>query len=167
MARATSAPAAAWPDRAARVRRYRAAYTGPDGQLYRAPATFFDAKDDAAAWLAARRAEIQMEVWALTPLLAALSGVGPAPPRLRGPAAREGRGGPRPRACPTTRQQHRMLLDTYIYPTFGDERLDCITAEDVTKWYDALASCARSSAPRPTACCARSSARPRQSGRSR
>jgi hypothetical protein len=43
--------------------RYRAAYTGPDGKLYRAPSTF-DAKDDATAWLAARRAEIQLKVWA-------------------------------------------------------------------------------------------------------
>lgn len=40
---------------------------------------------------------------------------------------------------PTTRQQYQMLLDTYIYPTFGDERRDRITADDVTKWYDALA----------------------------
>lgn len=42
---------------------YRAGYTGPDGQLYRASTTF-DAKGDAIAWLSARRAEIQMEVWA-------------------------------------------------------------------------------------------------------
>lgn len=43
--------------------RYRAGYTGPDGQLYRAPMTF-DAKDDAIAWLSTRRAEIEMNVWA-------------------------------------------------------------------------------------------------------
>jgi hypothetical protein len=43
--------------------RYRAAYTGPDGRLYRAPRTF-DARDDAVAWLSARRAEIMMEIWA-------------------------------------------------------------------------------------------------------
>ena len=43
--------------------RYRAAYTGPDRQLYRAPMTF-GAKDDAIAWLSARRAEIEMQVWA-------------------------------------------------------------------------------------------------------
>jgi hypothetical protein len=41
--------------------RYRAAYTGADRQLYRAPMTF-DAKDDAVAWLSARRAEIEMRV---------------------------------------------------------------------------------------------------------
>lgn len=43
--------------------RYRAAYTGPDRQLYRAPMTFA-ARDDAIAWLSARRAEIEMQVWA-------------------------------------------------------------------------------------------------------
>lgn len=43
--------------------RYRAAFIGPDGRLYRAPSTF-DTKDDATAWLAARRAEIQLNVWA-------------------------------------------------------------------------------------------------------
>ena len=42
---------------------YPAGYTGPDDQLYRASTTF-DAKDDAIAWLSARRAKIQMEVWA-------------------------------------------------------------------------------------------------------
>ena len=50
--------------------------------------------------------------------------------------------GPRSRGrsgCPTTRQQYRMLLDVYIYPTFGDERLDRTTADDVTDWYVALA----------------------------
>ena len=41
--------------------RYRAAYTGTDGRLCRA-ATTLDAKEDAVAWLANRRAEIQMEV---------------------------------------------------------------------------------------------------------
>lgn len=36
---------------------------------------------------------------------------------------------------PTTRQQYRMLVDTYIYPTFGDEPLDRISADDVNQWY--------------------------------
>ena len=40
--------------------RYRAAYTGPDRELYRAPMTF-GSKDDAIAWLSARRAEIEMQ----------------------------------------------------------------------------------------------------------
>ena len=36
-----------------------AGYIGPDGKLHRPPSTF-DSKDDAIAWLAARRAEIQL-----------------------------------------------------------------------------------------------------------
>jgi integrase len=32
-----------------------------------------------------------------------------------------------------------MLLETQIYPTFGDTRIDQISAEDVKAWYDALA----------------------------
>ena len=43
--------------------RYRVGFTGPDGRLYRPPSTF-DSKDDAVAWLAARRAEIQLNIWA-------------------------------------------------------------------------------------------------------
>ncbi len=119
--------------------RYRAAYTGPDGELYRAPMTF-GSKDDAIAWLSARRAEIEMR------------GVG-----ARGRSPRSGQSGGRRRfqayadvwletrktkgreLRPTTRQQYRMLLDKFIYPTFGDERIDRITNEDVNDWYDALA----------------------------
>jgi integrase len=40
---------------------------------------------------------------------------------------------------PTTRQQYHMILDTYIYPVFGDEPLDLISADAVNRWYDALA----------------------------
>lgn len=119
--------------------RYRAAYTGPDGRLYRAPTTF-DAKEDAVAWLANRRAEIQMEVWA--PDAAARGASRRAVPTMRGYGDQwlEGRKTRGRELRPTTRQQYRMLLDIYIYPTFGDERLDRIAADDVTKWYDALAT---------------------------
>lgn len=60
--------------------RYRAGYTGPDGRLYRAPVTF-DAKDDAAAWLSSRRAEIEMQVWA--PEIAARGNFGRTAPTFR------------------------------------------------------------------------------------
>lgn len=118
--------------------RYRAAYTGPDGQLYRAPMTF-DARDDAIAWLSARRAEIEMEVWA--PDVAARGAVSRSVPTFRAYAdlwleTRKTRGR---ELRPTTRRQYRMLLDNFIYPTFGDERIDRISPEDVNAWYDALA----------------------------
>lgn len=117
--------------------RYRAAYTNPNGRLYRAPITF-DAKDDAIAWLAARRAEIQIEVWA--PDAAARAAFRRSVPTLRNYGDkwlkdRKTRGREK---RPTTRQHYRMILDTYIYPTFGDKSLDQISAEDVNTWYDAL-----------------------------
>jgi len=40
---------------------------------------------------------------------------------------------------PTTGRQYRMLLDKFIYPTFGKTRIDEITNEDVNAWYDDLA----------------------------
>ncbi|MGA9870705.1 MAG: site-specific integrase, partial [Rhodococcus sp. (in: high G+C Gram-positive bacteria)] len=42
--------------------RWKASYTGPDGRLYDAPATFA-AKIDAEAWLVDRRREIDRELW--------------------------------------------------------------------------------------------------------
>lgn len=93
--------------------RYRAAYTGPDGRLYRAPTTL-DAKED-AVWLANRRAEIQMEVWA--PDAAARGASRKAVPTMRA-YGDQWLEGPKTRGRelrPTTRQQYRMLLDTYIH----------------------------------------------------
>ena len=118
--------------------RYRAAYTGPDGRLYRAPMTF-DARDDAVAWLSARRAEIQMEVWA--PAAAARAAFRREVPTLReyGDKWLENRKTRGRELRPTTRQQYRMILDTYIYPAFGDEPLDLISADVVNRWYDVLA----------------------------
>ncbi|MBF4763385.1 site-specific integrase [Nocardioides islandensis] len=118
--------------------RYRAAYTGPDGRLYRAPVTF-DAKDDAVAWLSARRAEIQMEVWA--PEVAARGARKRDVPTFRAYAAvwietRKTKGR---ELRPTTRRQYRMLLDKFILPTFGDEPIDRISSEAVNAWYDGLA----------------------------
>lgn len=118
--------------------RYRAAYTGPDGRLYRAPVTF-DAKDDAVAWLSARRAEIQMEVWA--PEVAARGARKRDVPTFRAYAdlwleTRKTKGR---ELRPTTRRQYRMLLDKFILPAFGDEPIDRISNEAVNAWYDALA----------------------------
>ena len=118
--------------------RYRAAYTGPDRRLYRAPTTFAS-HDDAVAWLSARRAEIEMHVWA--PEVAARGTASRSLPTLKAYAnvwleTRKTQG----RALrPTTRQQYRMLLEKFIYPAFGDERIDQISAVDVDDWYDALA----------------------------
>lgn len=50
--------------------RYRARYTGPDGERYAAPRTF-DNLTDARTWLSARRTEISTEKWMPPALLAA------------------------------------------------------------------------------------------------
>ncbi len=118
--------------------RFRAAYTGPNGRLYRAPATFL-ARDDAIAWLSARRAEIAMEVWA--PEVAARAASRRAQPTLREYGDewlvdRKTRGR---ELRPTTRQQYRMLLEKFIYPTFGEVPIDRIDAADVNTWYDTVA----------------------------
>jgi len=116
--------------------RYRAAYMGPDGQLYRAPTTF-DARDDAVVWLSARRAEILMEIWA--PEIAARRSRHGEVPTLRVYADLwlENRKTKGRELRPTTRNQYRML-DKFIYPTFGDTRIDRISHEDVNDWYDAV-----------------------------
>ena len=80
----------------------------------------FAARDDAVAWLSARRAEIEMEVWA--PEASARGAGEPVGADLEAYAdiwleTRKTKG----RALrPTTRQQYRMLLDKFIYPTFGE-----------------------------------------------
>lgn len=118
--------------------RYRAAYTGPDGQLYRAPTTFKN-EDDAVAWLSARRAEIEMEVWA--PDAAARGARQRAAPTFGAYAeawleTRKTRGR---ELRPTTRYHYRVLLHTYINPAFGEQRIDRISVDDVNDWYDHLA----------------------------
>ncbi|MCO5301618.1 MAG: hypothetical protein M9923_00090 [Phycicoccus sp.] len=146
--------------------RYRAAYTGPDGRLYRAPTTF-DAKEDAVAWLANRRAEIQMEVWA--PDAAARGASRKAVPTMRtyGDQWLEGRKTRGRELRPTTRQQYRMLLDIYIYQpsaTSGSTGSRPTTSRSGTT-RSRLAR--RRSGRRPTACSEPSSARRHQLDRSR
>jgi len=58
-----------------------------------------------------------------------------AGPRCRARDHRDQGRAPRP----PTRSQYQMLLDKFIYPTFGHERIDRISNDDVNDWYDALA----------------------------
>jgi integrase len=118
--------------------RYRAAFTGPDGRLYRAPSTF-DSKDDATAWLAARRAEIQLNVWA--PEVVERSVARKAMPTFKEYAerwvrTRKTRGQP---LRPTTRDHYEYLLESTLIPTFGTMALDRISVDDVNNWYETVA----------------------------
>ena len=99
----------------------------------------FGSKDDAIAWLSARRADIEMQVWA--PEVAARGVASRTVPTLQAYAdvwleTRKTKGAgfdPPPGA------QYRMLLAKFIYPTFGEERIDKISNEDVNDWYDVVA----------------------------
>lgn len=105
--------------------RWQANYTGPDGVLHKAPATF-DAKVDAEAWLADRRREIVREVW-------------------MPPTAADGRTvlfseyaatwlGDRP-LKPRTRAHYKKLVDSRLLPTFGNVALRGITPASVRRWH--------------------------------
>jgi len=118
--------------------RYRAAFTGPDGHLYRAPSTF-DSKDDATAWLAARRAEIQLKIWA--PDIVERSIVKKGAPTFqeyaqRWLSTRKTKGQP---LRPTTRDHYEYVLESTLYPMFGKTPIDEITVEDVNEWYEKVA----------------------------
>lgn len=118
--------------------RYRVGFTPPDGRLYRAPSTF-DSKDDAVAWLAARRAEIQLNIWA--PDMVERSVAKKAVPTFKDYAkrwlsTRKTRGLP---LRPTTRDHYEYVLESALYPTFGNMPIDEITVEDVNDWYEKVA----------------------------
>ncbi len=115
--------------------RYRAGYIGPDGKLHRPPSTF-DSKDDAIAWLAARRAEIQLNVWA--PDLVDRNEAKKAVPTFEEYAqrwlrTRKTRGQP---LRPTTRDHYQYILSGSLYPTFGTTPIDEISVDDVNDWYE-------------------------------
>lgn len=112
--------------------RWRAGYVGPDNQLYR-PESTFDGKADAAAWLSARRAEIQMGIWAPEAVAKAKSqgALEFGAYAERWMAART--------LKPRTRSHYANILKTHIYPTFGHLPLRSITADDVHAWYATVA----------------------------
>lgn len=112
--------------------RIRARYTGPDGALHNAPATF-DAGIDAEAWLADERRLIAAGTW-VSPKAREIA-------RHRTPA-----GGitfetyanawlrDRP-VKPRTRQHYRSLLDRQLIPEFGAVLLPEITPDAVRSWH--------------------------------
>ena len=116
--------------------RWRAAYTGPDKRLYRAPDTFA-AKVDAEGWLAQEKRLIDLGSW--------------QPPILREvqekAEARQGATTFREYAAtwaahrnvkPRTRAGYRGLLERKILPTFGEMPVAAITPYAVKEWYTAM-----------------------------
>ncbi|MDO9455248.1 site-specific integrase [Nocardioides sp.] len=98
----------------------------------------FDAKDDAIAWLAARRAEIQLGIWA--PDLLARATAKKAMPTFDEYAQRwlSNRKTKGQALRPTTRDHYQYILDGSINPTFGRVPIDEITVDSVNDWYDAM-----------------------------
>jgi len=113
--------------------RYQASYVGPDTARHKAPSTY-ETREDAEAWLSARRAEIVGDDW--------------RPPRARktatfGPYAESWlrtrvtpKGEP---LKPRTRANYRQLLDLYILPGFAELPLKSITPASVREWHAGLA----------------------------
>lgn len=118
-------------------KRWQAAYTGPDGVLYKAAVTFED-EDAARGWLKAERRLIDAEDW--TP---------PTDRRVRRKrnrqtfgefaetwlAGRKVKGRP---LKPRTRDHYQRLLDGLILPTFKDRPLAALRADEIAEWYDDL-----------------------------
>ncbi|GAB3802440.1 site-specific integrase [Humibacter antri] len=108
--------------------RYRARYTGPDGQRHAAPTTF-DTMGDARTWLTLRHTDVARGEW--------------QPPVRRNPVAfavyaREqidtrtsSRG---EHLKPRTRVEYLRLLDGPL-ALFKDDALTAITTERVRRWY--------------------------------
>lgn len=111
--------------------RWSAAYTGPDGRLYKAPSTF-SAKIDAEAWLTDRRREIDRELW--SPPVDAV----PAKARKVTFQTYADDWLKHREIKPRTRELYRGLLDDYLIPEFGAVPLASITADDVRTWYRTL-----------------------------
>lgn len=120
--------------------RYQAAYTGPDGKVYRAPETFA-AKVDAEGWLIDRRREMDRELWS-PPATADQKRAKKATEVKFGDyaakwvATRTVKGRP---LRPRTREHYEDLLEAHIGPTFKNKAVRDITMESVDRWYAKVA----------------------------
>jgi len=106
--------------------RYRARYTGPDGNRHSAAVTFV-AKIDAEGWLADQERLISRGDW-LRP-----TGQLRDTPLLFGDYAALVVG--RRRVRPATAALYAKLLRLTILPTWADRALDNITAAQIATWY--------------------------------
>lgn len=116
--------------------RYQAAYTGPDGRIYRAPETFA-ARVDAEGWLIDRRREIDRELWSPPATTDQKRAKRAAEVKFgdyakRWVEARTVKGRP---IKPRTREHYEHLLDAHIYPTFRNKAVRDISMESVDRWY--------------------------------
>lgn len=116
--------------------RYQASYVGSDDRLYKAPQTF-DAREDAEAWLADRRREIDRDAWSPPATEEQQTAKRKAEVKFRDYAktwveTRLVKGEP---LRPRTKEHYHRLLDGHIYPVFGSENVRDITMKMVDEWY--------------------------------
>lgn len=105
-------------------KRYQASYVVPGHpDRYKAPTTF-ETREDAEAWLAARRAEINNDDWQ---------------PPVKRKAITFGEHAERwltnRQLKPRTRYHYRKILDGKLLPTFGSMSLRTITADVIEDWH--------------------------------
>lgn len=112
--------------------RVRARYTGPDGQLHNAPATF-ETNLDAEAWLTDERRLVSTGVWTSPSARAEARYRSTADVLTFGLYAEAWL---RDRTLkPRTREHYRRLLDRQLFPTFEHEPLTAITPDSVRRWH--------------------------------
>ncbi|MCV7358173.1 tyrosine-type recombinase/integrase [Mycolicibacterium fluoranthenivorans] len=120
--------------------RYQAAYTAPDGRLYKAERTFA-AREDAEGWLTDRRREIDRELWS-PPATTEQKKTAKQKSVKFGDYAekwletRTVKGRPLRRR---SREGYEDLLGAHVYPTFKNKAVRDITMESVDRWYAKLA----------------------------
>ncbi|QHN17859.1 tyrosine-type recombinase/integrase [Gordonia amarae] len=114
--------------------RWQASYTGPDGAVYIAPATYA-AKEDAEGWLAQEKRKIDLETWTTpTDREAAKAAQGLT---LR-TYAEKWHAETANRHKPRTRALNRGYLDNVIYPGLGDRSLKGLTVAEIREWFAGL-----------------------------
>lgn len=119
--------------------RYQAAYTAPDGRVYRAERTFA-AREDAEGWLHERRREIDRELWSppATADQKRTAAQKKAAGELFAPYANrwlENRTVKGRSLKPRTKAHYRSLLDDHLIPAFGSKQVRDITMQSVDRWY--------------------------------
>ena len=109
--------------------RWQASYVGPDGQRHNATQTF-QAKTDAAGWLAAQQTDIARGTWGKpAPARSA------AAPTFAEYAARVIEHRASNGLRPSTVRTYRGELAGHLAPAFGATRIDQVTVAQVNEWF--------------------------------
>ena len=106
--------------------RWQAAYTGPDGNVHKAPRTYA-VEDDAIGWLNAERRKIDLETWGS---VERSDGVTLCQYAERWVEQRQLR--------PRTKNHYESMLKRLILPDLGDSKLAALTPAKVRAWHTGL-----------------------------